>query len=57
MYVGLENVVECGGYGGGQADKIQFRQGFMDVRALTVVRSSGRPTFSDRPEPGRKSGS
>ena len=40
VYVGLEGVVECGGCGGGGTDKLQFRQGFTDVRVFTVVRTS-----------------
>ena len=40
VYVGLEGVVECGGCGGGGTDKLQFRQGFPDVRDFTIVRTS-----------------
>ena len=39
VYVGLEGVEECGVVVEA-TDKIQFRQGFTDVRAFTVVRSS-----------------
>ena len=39
VYVALGVVVEGGGRRG-QTDKIQFRQGFTDVRGFTVVRSS-----------------
>ena len=40
VYVGLEEVVEGGVVVVAELKKIQFRQGFTDVRAFAVIRSS-----------------